>query len=208
APAASSWRLVLDIQIPTKELCALSYSPDGKLLAVGGRMPVGDSNPIHLFDTASGKEVRRIAAGQPVTSVAFSPDGKTLAFTRSHAIILADASAGRIILQESPKEAVPHLATFTRDGKNLFFAASDTLVRWNPSTGKRLWEIRDPHLYHFAVSSDGKMLALGTAGFIQLVDALTGREIRRLDNGKGITAFVTFSPDGKQLAATTDGNVS
>src|SRR5262249_46089585 len=77
---------------------SMAYSKDGKLLAVGG-----SDNQIRIFDAASGKEIRRLAGHQTrtyspprdskkpfdllvdstgqgnVTTVAFSPDGKTLA---------------------------------------------------------------------------------------------------------------------------------
>jgi WD40 repeat protein/serine/threonine protein kinase/tetratricopeptide (TPR) repeat protein len=52
-----------------------------------------------------------------------------------------------------------------------------------------------------AYSPDSSMLALGTPdGTVILFDALTGREIRRLQGDRSPTAAIAFSPDGSLLA--------
>src|SRR5262249_28666275 len=53
----------------------LHFSPDGKTLASG--CAVRDRS-VRLWDVASGREVRRLEGGL-YSSVAFAPDGKTLA---------------------------------------------------------------------------------------------------------------------------------
>src|SRR5205814_846914 len=50
------------------------FSPDGKLLVSGD-----DDGVVRILDTATGKEVHRMATKTPVRALAFSPDGKTLA---------------------------------------------------------------------------------------------------------------------------------
>jgi len=54
------------------KVTCLAFSPDGKLLAAGGR-----DKTIRLWDPASGAEVRAIASH--AHAVAFSPDGKLIA---------------------------------------------------------------------------------------------------------------------------------
>src|SRR5436190_2069799 len=50
-------------------------SPDGKLFATGGKDQL-----VHLWDAATGKEIRRLAGHQNwVDTLAFSPDGRLLA---------------------------------------------------------------------------------------------------------------------------------
>lgn len=65
------------------KLFAAALSPDGKLAAVGGSTGDewdGDTISVYLFDTATGKMVRRIAGLEnTVQELEFSPDGRHLA---------------------------------------------------------------------------------------------------------------------------------
>src|SRR5262245_17199257 len=61
----------------------VAFSPDGKLLATGGGR-AGSADPadtaVILWDLGAGKELRRLGGHrQPVSRVAFLPDGKWLA---------------------------------------------------------------------------------------------------------------------------------
>jgi glucose/arabinose dehydrogenase len=59
-------------------------------------------------------------------------------------------------------------------------------------------------VYALAYSPDGKTLATGTgAGLIQLWDAHSGLELRRLQGHREAVRSLTFSPDGKFLASSS-----
>ena len=71
-------------------MSAVRYSPDGTMLAVGG------SAGIWLYDTATYEVVVRLTGHTAkITSVAFSPDGETLASSdRGNNVILWDTETG------------------------------------------------------------------------------------------------------------------
>ena len=69
----------------------LAFSPDGAMLAGGGW---GD-NRLHLWETATGKELNVFPKiGGDIHSVAFAPDGKTVAAAADH-IYLYDSATGK-----------------------------------------------------------------------------------------------------------------
>jgi RNA polymerase sigma factor (sigma-70 family) len=80
--------------------------------------------------------------------------------------------------------------------------------------GRCLYSIpNSPGMYTEAVglSPDGKTLATKDDRFLFLRDAATGKEIRKVkyppdSNGRSITDWITFTPDGKQVAATLMGD--
>src|SRR5262249_31836143 len=74
-----------------------------------------------------------------------------------------------------------------------------------------------PHQYErgteaVGLSPDGKILATKDDRFLYFRDAATGKEIRKLKylpdsgGGRSVTSWLTFTPDGKQVAATLMGS--
>jgi WD40 repeat protein len=62
-----------------------------------------------------------------------------------------------------------------------------------------------------ALSPDGKILATKHANGLCIRDAATGKELRKITlqesgSGRTLTGWLTFTPDGKQVAATFSGN--
>jgi RNA polymerase sigma factor (sigma-70 family) len=94
---------------------------------------------------------------------------------------------------------------FTPDGKQLIAGSGrHPLSVFDAATGRRLREVgkvSPNNVYGFALSPDGKRIAC--CGFdVFLWDLETGRLIREL--GCGRCQSVTFSPDGKKIAAVKE----
>ena len=143
-----------------------------------------------------------------VTSVAFSPDNKTL-LSGSHdgTLILWDVVTSRQLRSieghrhEDHPAAVTSVA-FSPDGKTLLSASSDKTLRfWDAATGAELRAFHGSDYAQAAVfSPDGKMVAAADCEGIILLDALTAKPLRTFRRTlKCVMDQVAFSPDGRTL---------
>jgi WD40 repeat protein len=144
------------------------------------------------------------------SSVAFSPDGSTLAVGwgkkgEKHGILLFDAETGREIRNiEGHAGAVAGIA-FSPDGRTIASASYNGMVKlWDAGTGTEIRTLRG-HLElvsSVAFSPDGRLIASGSGdNTVKLWDAGTGTEIRTLEGHSNPVTCVAFSPDGQMIAS-------
>ncbi len=157
----------------------------------------------------------RLRHGSPVTSVAWSPDGKLLATgSWDNYARLWDPATGKLARDIQPQQGWVWNVAFSPDGKLLATAGdhrTKTVRLWDVATGKpvRTFEGHTNQIRGLAFSPDGKSIASASHdGTVRLWETDTGKELRQIAAGPGIIMYsVAFSPDGKQLA-TTDGGSS
>jgi WD40 repeat protein len=135
----------------------LLLTPDGLILAEAA------PEQIRLWDTLTGKELARVPFPTWNRAMAFSRDGKTLAFGvyQENAIVLWDVTKGKEIRRFQAR--VFDLA-FTPDNKTLIGAGMDNTIRlWDVSTGKVRHEFKGHAgwVSSVAISADGQTLASG-----------------------------------------------
>lgn len=183
-----------------RELHALVFSPDGKLLASGGRFEA-----LKLWDVQSGKLNQTLR--QTVDSVAFSPDGKMLASASEDGTVKEwDVQTGALKQTLTGINVGPYSVAFSPDGKILASGASYGVVN--------LWDVQSsalkqtlivegsPTMYSLAFSPDGKTLAsAGSGPKVELWDVQTGGSKQTLIGHSEGVSSVAFSPDGKTLAS-------
>lgn len=205
----------------------LVFNADGSLLAVAEAV----AGQVTLWDVFSGEKLQTLEAegamGQPLSDVAFSPDGSLLVAARSSGQSMEPA--GRAFVWRTAdwqqlhvlEDAAPPVA-FSPDGRRLFTLSGVAFVAWMPDhelapivqwdleSGERKGEIAiDGFVISLALCPDGKMLAANTVrmgadggAFTLLLDAANNAILHTLPVPDGSQApdALNFSPDGAQLA--------
>ncbi|QUQ68273.1 NACHT and WD repeat domain-containing protein [Kutzneria sp. CA-103260] len=154
-----------------------------------------------------------------VNSVAFSPDGKTLATATKAGGQLWDVATDKQVATLNANTAFVDSVAFSPDGKTL---ATGTVTGSNTG-GTQLWDVASGKqvatlnantgfVNSVAFSPDGKTLATSTnghsdakipTGVTHLWEVATGRRIASLNTNADAIGSVSFSPDGKTLAIGT-----
>ena len=186
-------------------VAAVAFSPDGKLLAVGGYKEV------RLIDPSNG-EVRLVLTGHSdlVRAVVFTPDGTRLAAAGGQAaqggeIKIWETATGKLLHTiEGHKDCIYSIA-ISPDGKLLASTSYDKLVKlWNIDDGRETRTLKDhiDAVFSVAFSPDGKRLASGAADrTVKIWDVASGQRLYTLSEPQDGVMAVAFHPSGKQLAA-------
>jgi WD40 repeat protein len=197
-------------------LSTVAASPDGKIIVAAG--PIAGKPVINLYDPTTLEELRGLRAEKEKTlkgktgavfdrrPMAISFDSRFLAATgRIHSVDVWELSSGRQVVH-LPQLAGAIALAFSPTANILAVAgpASETTV-WSVPDGKVLAVLRGrPTSPNTAVafSPDGKILAVGNADrVVRLWSLADGRELRVLEDHDGWVHSLSFSPDGKMLAA-------
>ncbi|OAI39685.1 hypothetical protein AYO40_05580 [Planctomycetaceae bacterium SCGC AG-212-D15] len=217
---------------PDLGVYGFALSPDGKSLAVAG-LGVGKA-ALAVKDIATGKSrwSGEISSDlwdwNPANQLAFSPDGKLLAWTGRNTLLFDAATGKERARLGDGKEYSSNLA-FARNSKLLATLDIDRTPRqhigdpgegetirvWDVETGKKTAEFPShaAGTKAFTFSADGEMLitAAGTdwpggkleggfKGFLRFWDVKTGKERRQVSAHAGGVNCLALSPDGKSLA--------
>jgi len=130
------------------------FSPDGQWLAAGGA-----DNAIHVFDVASGAELRRVEPHADwVTCLAFASDGARLASaSRDKSARILDPKSGEVEETYSNHTAPLFAVAFGPDAQNVLSAGRDKAIHvWQVKEAKKLFEIGglEPDLTRLVVQSN------------------------------------------------------
>ena len=192
----------------------LDFSSDGHSMAT-----TPDQNTVELRDVTSGKTVTSFKPGAPFSSLAFSPDGKTVALTSVDEIMatLWQVEGGKLIgkLGGFQTAAPVYDVSFSPNGKALVWHARAQVQLMDIATQKL-----GPSFEHedfvsaLAVSQDGSLLATSAGGtvdgnLIPLVfvwNAQNGSTLQKIKPPDNCTALA-FSPKSHLLAGGAGNQV-
>jgi eukaryotic-like serine/threonine-protein kinase len=191
---------------------ALSFSPDGSNLAVGG-----GKESVTIWDTKTGKQRTALAGAEsPVVSLAYHPNGKRLLLgCEDAAIRLIDIGTGQEIRQFRGHTGPVSSLSVSPDGLQLASASIGHYVHeadkrpgeakvWDIAKGEAITSFSKHlgRLYSIAWSPNGQRIAsAGDDGVVRIWQASTGRQLTTLDELRNSANHVAFSPDGTRLAS-------
>jgi len=239
----SSWNANSGAQISNFNTAAnagvlsVAVSPDGSTLADGGYGIDSSGNYfglVELWDIASGRSLGTLAtnSNNAVYSVAFSPDGKTLAVGGQGYDITSGLNTGIIELWSVASQTLTSsLSTtadnyvasvaFSPDGKTLadgcYSSLGGLVELWNVSNGSLISSLgtaADGGVNVVAFSTDGTLVADGGEdisldGVLEVWNTSSGKLVSTptLAQGTEVVSALVFSSDDRTLFAGTSYNL-
>ena len=175
---------------------SLEFSSDGKRLLSGG-----DDGSVRTWDVENGEQLQRFeGTGSPVQTVTWSFDGsKILAAEYAGVFSLWDMKSGKL-LQRNGKATDKHVA-FAPDGRRIVSG----LKVFDSTSGEVVTQLQTDQpieLTGIQFTTDGRFVVAGVRdASLRVWDAMTGREVARVDNDHRVTQKIDVSPDGRHVAS-------
>lgn len=207
---------------PTK----VAWHPDGKRLAV-----VGMGGILNVFETETWQPLKTPSVWASSFSVAYSPDGHTLALQKStnnkeqdypaQSLLLLDAKNHAVVYESAPNKQVQyHINAFDPSGRYLIVtdsndkSISSTMV-FDMAEKKQVAKLNlaipagwgSDMLQQAVFSPDGSIVIGGTlSGALNIWSTKDWQLMKSIKAHKGYVLSMAISPDGKWLATGSNSS--
>jgi RNA polymerase sigma factor (sigma-70 family) len=208
------------LPFPGRYAESLSFTPDGKGLAVTAQGNMAPNGIVTVIDTAARQERLRAEFPKDIRPkfAALSPDGKTLAVQPAAWIepvqFLSVESGAKVTSLKGwsgTARWVARWAAFSPDGKTILLDGPRGVREWDPAGGKFVGEFPGPAKHPVVYAVDRRRLASHDGGAVLCWDVANYRHIRPDLAEAGHTDAVrgiTVSPDGGLIATDSfDGDI-
>jgi WD40 repeat protein len=195
------------------DITALTFSPDGKKLAVG------TFGQVVVFDTAAWQQIgvfRQVEDG--VRALAFNTDNQTLAIGsglpgRTGQTTLWDIGGAQKPRSFPAQSDTVESVAFRKDGKGLLIGANDNKVRYVPDTGGKDSSLLDSHngrvqAVAFSPKADSIFITGAMDKIVKVWDLKTVRNVINFDQSEaGITGLAFLSNGVQFVGSSLDGRL-
>lgn len=182
----------------------ITYTADGKTITLNGT----DTWSIIVYDAATGERLNKLTGFEtaaPVYSGGLAPGGKTAYWIARATLRLQDVESGQMGTEFSYQDFIESFA-FSPDGSRLAISVSEKIYLYSVPDGKELAQLtRSQPANSLQFSPDGSLLASGYGPSVQVWNGNTLSPVTSFPGPNEFTGLVTFSPDGKYLAAAHEG---
>jgi WD40 repeat protein len=179
----------------------LQFSPDASLLA-----GVTKDHVIKVWNISNEALLYSLKTASSINLfLAFSPDNKMLAIPTPDGVAFYSLANGQLLNELHGHINTTNQAAISPQGdKVAALVIGDGLIVWDALRGQMAYSLSKTEALYLAWSPDGQWLGLaGWDGNIHILEAETGKTIRKIPTHTEQIHSVAFSPDGLLLASSS-----
>jgi hypothetical protein len=202
---AEESRILVDIDpYRISGVASIAFSPDGEKLAIGSAI-----GALHLFKVASGEELLRLPGRRPLIMRLSYPDARTVIGMSSD----GEIHVWDVVERRTVKRIAAHVEW--RSDLGALAAKSRIVLRTQPKpalieidTERTIAEYSFRDVTGTALSNDGHVGAIAADGSIAIVRSSRDSKADWLEGVRSRVRAMSFSPDARWLAASTEDRVA
>ena len=178
-----------------------AFSPDGQTIVSANLF----EGTMYLWDVRTGTHLRTLTGHMDIVeSIAFSPNGRTIAISHGRETLLWNVETGKPIRTFKVRNWIGRVA-FSPDGQTIAMGYGSEILLWNVEADRHIQTFKGTSLVNsIAFSPNGQTIVSGsTDAAIHLWDARTGGHIRTFTGHTDQVNSVAYSPDGQTIVSAS-----